>query len=82
MRIEGHRLEARGAPHTADSCQLWPCDKHSGVQRVNRRGESKEQGIAGHGHARCECGWVGRHQLTGADRKRDHAAHKDRLSRS
>lgn len=37
----------------------------------------KAEGIAGHGHALCECQWVGpHHRLTGAQRKRDHAAHK------
>lgn len=76
MRLQGHRLTSRGAPHTAESCQRWPCDTHSGVQRVNRNGDLKDEGIGGHGHALCQCQWVGAHRLTGADRKRDHAKHK------
>lgn len=76
MRVTGHRLIGRGAPHTAESCQRWPCDTHSGVQRVNRTGDLKSQGIAGHGHALCECRWTGSHRLSGADRKRDHDGHK------
>jgi hypothetical protein len=76
VRVPGHRLIARGAPHTAESCQKWPCDLHSGVQRVNRQGDIQSKGIGGHGHAVCECQWTGRHLLTGADRKRDHHKHK------
>lgn len=76
MRIRGHRLTNRGAPFTGDSCQRWPCDTLSGVQRVNRTGEAKPEGIGGHGHALCECQWLGPHRLTGADRKRDHMKHK------
>jgi hypothetical protein len=76
VRVSGHRLIARGAPHTAQSCLEWPCDVHAGVQRVNRNGKATSQGIGGHGHALCECGWTGKHLLTGADRKRDHQKHK------
>jgi hypothetical protein len=76
MRVQGHRLIGKGAPHTSQSCQRWPCDVHAGVQRVNRLGHLADQGISGHGHALCECQWTGAHRLTGADRKRDHHSHK------
>lgn len=76
MRVPGHRLIGRGAPHTAEACQKWPCDTLSGVQRVNQHGDAKVQGVGGHGHALCECGWTGPHQLTGATRKRAHHQHK------
>jgi len=79
VRVAGHRLIARGAPHTAETCQRWPCDTLSGVQRVNQLGEPKERGIGGHGHALCECGWAGPHRLTGAARKRDHQQHKQNV---
>jgi hypothetical protein len=79
MRVTGHRLIGKGAPHTSQSCQRWPCDVHAGVQRVNRTGEAKTQGIGGHGHALCECGWTGGHRLTGSERKRDHDSHKASL---
>jgi hypothetical protein len=72
----------RGAPYTGKSCQRWPCDSISDVQRVNREGELKGQGIAGHGHALCECSWTGEHRLSGAERKRDHQKHKNRLRHS
>lgn len=77
MRVPGHRLQARGAPHTGHSCQLWPCNTLPGVQRIDKRGSPSIKGIGGHGHALCECGWSGPHQLTGADRRRDHLAHQD-----
>lgn len=80
MRVEGHGLQLRGAPHTAQSCQLWPCDTIAGVTRVNRRGvvigPDGDGGIGGHGHGLCECGVTGPHDLTGADRRRWHEKHK------
>lgn len=80
MIVRGHGIVSDGAPHTANSCQQWPCDTLSGVQRVNRQGASSGvNGIGGYGHALCTCGWTSAHLLTGADRRRAHIAHKQRL---
>ena len=80
MRVPGHRLIARGAPHTGQACTAWPCDTVAGVKRVNRHGTALDPEadvrVAGHGHALCECGWTGAHLLSGAERRRDHAVHK------
>lgn len=76
MIVPGHGLLAEGAPHTASSCQEWPCDKLSGVQRVNRWGALAAHGVGGHGHGVCTCGWTSTHLLSGAERRRAHAAHK------
>jgi hypothetical protein len=76
VRLRGHRIAGLGAPHTANSCQNWPCDTLPGVVRVNRQGQTRAQGIGGYGHALCECGWTGPHQLSGAARRRAHAQHK------
>lgn len=85
MRVQGHKLLLKGAPHTAQSCQQWPCDMIAGIQRVNRRGvivtPEGAAGIGGHGHALCECGWTGPHDLTGADRRRSHEQHKVQVAR-
>lgn len=77
--VPGHGLISEGAAHTAQSCQEWPCDKVTGIQRVDRRGVVAANGVGGHGHALCACGWTGPHQLTGADRKRSHRDHKVRI---
>jgi len=76
VRSPGHRLIARGAPHTAQACSHWPCDVHSGVQRVNRRGDLGGRGVGGFGHALCECGWTGPHDETGAARRRSWRKHR------
>ncbi|HEX8321671.1 hypothetical protein [Longimicrobium sp.] len=84
MRVQGHRLVDRGAPYTAQSCQSWPCDTIAGVHRVNRQGQQIEVGsavtVGGHGHALCECGWTGPHEMTGADRQRAHRKHLANLA--
>lgn len=79
LRVPGHRILGRGAPHTGQSCQTWPCDTVSGVRRVDRYGIVRDVGVGGHGHASCECGWTGPHQFSGAARRRDHRAHKRSL---
>lgn len=82
-RLAGHRLESRGAPYTSHSCQSWPCDTIAGVQRVNRAGVALSPDadikVAGFGHALCECGQTGPHQMSGAERRRWHSDHKNRL---
>jgi hypothetical protein len=79
-RLRGHRLESRGAPFTAHSCQTWPCDTIAGINRVNRTGTALQPEadvqVSGHGHGLCECGMTGPHQLSGADRRRWHEEHK------
>lgn len=77
LRVPGHRIQGRGAPHTAQTCQRWPCDTISGVQRVDKVGVPRARGIGGHGHALCECGWTSGHLLTGADRRRAHRSHRE-----
>lgn len=77
--VPGHGLVAEGAAHTAQSCQEWPCDKITGIQRVDRRGEIAANGIGGYGHSLCSCGWIGPHRMSGADRRRDHRAHKHKI---
>lgn len=76
LRVPGHRLVALGAPHTGQTCQQWPCDTLAGVQRVDKLGSPRAQGVSGHGHALCECGWTSGHLLTGAARRRAHRQHK------
>jgi hypothetical protein len=76
LRVPGHRIQAQGAPFTATTCQLWPCDKLLGVQRVDALGNPRDHGVTGHGHAVCECGWTGAHLMTGASRRRNHREHK------
>jgi len=76
LRVPGHRLQGRGAPHTGQTCQKWPCDLHAGVRRVDKFGTVRDQGVGGHGHALCECGWTSEHLLTGAARRRAWRRHK------
>lgn len=79
MIVPGHGLVFEGAAHTANACQVWPCDTLAGVQRVNRRGEPASNGIGGHGHGVCACGWTSPHLYSGAERRRAHNAHKAQL---
>jgi hypothetical protein len=85
MRLPGHKLMLRGAPYTGQSCQQWPCDTIAGVTRVNRRGDpispDADVRLSGHGHGLCECDATGPHDLTGADRRRWHDAHKAEVLR-
>lgn len=79
MIVPGHGLLAEGAPYTADICSVFPCNKHQGTQRVNHRGELGAEGVRGHGHAACRCGWTSVHLYSGAERRRAHRAHKHEL---